>query len=155
MRSGPICVLSAVLLSLCGNVLLWASLDWPLPKSHLNELHPRCGKLKFRYTLLSPGFCPFCLGNYDERFQQWLAKAIHLNHIDQHFNALITSTAFCCPHPSCQTNYYVDITNLRHRFFDAYSIEEPRPNCVSRKRKRQAEPELFPKDHTQAHSEAS
>ena len=49
----------------------------------------------------------------------------------------------------------MDVTNLRHHFFDARSIEEPRSNYVRRKRKWQAEPELFPGDHTQAHSEVS
>jgi hypothetical protein len=95
--------------------------------------------LTFRYTLVAPGFCPFCLGDEDkkpdERFQQRVAKATLLNHIDQHFNMLKSSTAFFCPHPCCQTKDYTDITNLPRHFFDAHSIEETRSNCVSRKRK--------------------
>lgn len=54
--------------------------------------------LTFRYTLVAPGFCPFCLGEEDkkpdERFQQWVAKATLLNHIDRHFDGLKTSTTF-------------------------------------------------------------
>lgn len=47
-------------------------------QNHLRHLHPRCGLLTFRSTLVAPGFCPFCLGDKtkepDERFQQWLKK---------------------------------------------------------------------------------
>jgi hypothetical protein len=42
--------------------------------------------LIFRYTLITPSFCLFCLGDKDikpdQRFQQWLAKATLLNHIN-------------------------------------------------------------------------
>jgi hypothetical protein len=99
--------------------------------------------LTFRYTLVAPGFCPFCLGDEDkksdERFQQWVAKVTLLNHIDQHLDALGTSTVFFCPHPCCQRKDYTNVTNLRRHFFDAHSIEETRSNCVSRKRKWQTE----------------
>lgn len=129
-------------------------------QSHIDNLHPRCGMLTFRYTLVAPSFCPFCLGDEDkkpdERFQQWLAKATLLNHIDKHLDALRVSTAIFCPHPCCERKDYRDVTNLRRHFFDAHSIEEPRSNCVSRKRKWQSEPELEPESRsTLAHLETS
>ncbi|KAJ6087999.1 hypothetical protein N7467_006913 [Penicillium canescens] len=106
------------------------------------------GILTFRYTIVAPGFCSFCLGDkdkkQDERFQQWLAKASLLNHIDNHIDALRGSVAFFCPHPCCQRKGYKDVSSLRRHFFDAHSIEEPRSNCVNRKRKWQSEPELKP-----------
>lgn len=115
--------------------------------------------LTFRYTLVAPGFCPFCLGEEDkkpdERFQQWVAKATLLNHIDRHFDGLKTSTTFFCPHPCCRAKDYGSIINLRRHFFDAHSIDETRSNCVNRKRKWRTEPEYAPEDNTQAHPEVS
>jgi hypothetical protein len=111
-----------------------------------DKLHSRCGILTLRYTLVAPGFCPFCLGDEgkeaDERFQQWLVKSTLLNHIDNHFDALKASTTFICPHPRCQGRNYHDSLGLRRHFFDAHSIEEPRSNCIKRKRKWQEEPDL-------------
>ncbi|KAJ5302313.1 hypothetical protein N7508_007176 [Penicillium antarcticum] len=113
-------------------------------RSHLDNLQPRCGILTFRYTLVAPGFCPFCLGDKgkapDERFQQWISKATLLNHIDKHFDSLDPLTAVFCPHPCCQKKEYQDLSHLRRHMFDSHSIEEPRSNCVKRKRKWQAEP---------------
>jgi hypothetical protein len=128
-------------------------------QSHLKSLQPRCGMLTFRYTLVAPGFCPFCLGDEDkkpdERFQQWVAKATLLNDIDRHCDGLKTSTTFFCPHPCCRAKDYGSIINLRRHFFDAHSIDETRSNCVNRKRNWQTEPQLAPKDNTQAHPEDS
>ncbi|GFG18462.1 conserved hypothetical protein, partial [Aspergillus udagawae] len=107
--------------------------------SHLANLEPRCGQLTFRYTLAAPGFCPFCLGDEnkraDERFRQWLDKTTLLNHIDGHLSALQPSTMASCPHPCCSGKQYDGIVALRRHFFDVHSIEEPRSNCVRRKRR--------------------
>lgn len=117
-------------------------------QSHLSNLKPRCGVLKFRYTLVASGFCPFCLGDAtkpaDGRFQQWLDKATLLNHIDAHISSLQLSTDVSCPHPCCENKVYADASCLRRHFHDAHSIEEPRSNCVKRKRKWHSEPELDP-----------
>lgn len=106
---------------------------------HLSDLQPRCGILTFRYTLVAPGFCPFCLGDRDkkadERFQQWLNKATLLNHIDVHLGRLQSMTDVACPHPCCVGRRYTDISHLQRHFYDAHSIEEPRTNCVTRKRR--------------------
>jgi hypothetical protein len=114
-------------------------------KCHLGSLKPRCGLLTFRSTLIAPGFCPFCLGDKskepDERFQQWVAKATLLNHIDEHLGPADSSAAVFCPHPYCEERNYVDTLHLRQHFYDAHSIEEPRSNCVNRKRKWQLQSE--------------
>ncbi|CAG8151922.1 unnamed protein product [Penicillium nalgiovense] len=114
-------------------------------KCHLDNLNPRCGLLTFRSTLVAPGFCPFCLGDEskkpDERFQQWVAKSTLLNHIDEHLGSADSSAAVFCPHPCCEERKYVDNLHLQWHFFDAHSIEEPRSNCVKRKRKWQLQSE--------------
>lgn len=114
-------------------------------KCHLDTLNPRCGLLTFRSTLVAPGFCPFCLGDKsktpDERFQQWLAKSTLLNHIEKHLESTDSSAAVFCPHPCCEEKNYVDNLHLKWHFFDVHSIEEPRSNCVTRKRKWQLQPE--------------
>lgn len=77
---------------------------------HLANLQPRCGIFPFRYTLVAAGLCPFCLGdetkNPSERFQQWLAKATLLNHIDGHMKLCQSEARVQCPHPRCQNKQY-------------------------------------------------
>lgn len=107
-------------------------------EQHLNRPIPRCGLLRFRSTLVLPGFCPFCLGERskraDERFYQWMCKATLLNHVDQHLASVRVSIPVPCPHPCCLGRLYDSRSALRHHFFDGHSIEEPRSNCTSRKR---------------------
>jgi hypothetical protein len=38
-----------------------------------------------------------------------------------------------CPHPCCEARWYGDNVKLRHHFFNAHSIKEPRRNCISTK----------------------
>jgi hypothetical protein len=106
---------------------------------HLASLQPRCGPLTFRFTLVAPGFCPFCLGDdakqADERFQQWRTKATLLTHINSHLEKMDPTSPVQCPHPCCEARWYGDNVKLRHHFFNAHSIEEPRRNCISTKRK--------------------
>ncbi|KAJ8189548.1 hypothetical protein LV163_001835 [Aspergillus fumigatus] len=112
---------------------------------HLANLEPRCGLLTFRYTLVAPGFCPFCLGDGnkrpDERFKQWLNKATLLNHIDGHVSHLPSGNPVTCPHPCCSGKAYGSVLDFRRHLFDVHSIEEPRSNCVTRKRHWSLEPE--------------
>ncbi|OJD24335.1 hypothetical protein ACJ73_04303 [Blastomyces percursus] len=107
--------------------------------SHLDHLEPRCGLLVFRSTLVAPGFCPYCIGDVgkkpEERFQQWRTKATLINHIDDHLAGQPHDKEIGCPHPCCAGKKYMDLLHLRRHFFDGHSIEEPRPNCVARKRK--------------------
>jgi hypothetical protein len=108
--------------------------------SHLKSLQPRCGLLRFRYTLVSPGFCPFCLGDQsiqpEHRFRQWREKATLINHIDiEHLAKINEEKPILCPHPCCEGKIYPSALDLRRHFYNVHSIEEPRRNCVSRKRK--------------------
>lgn len=32
---------------------------------------------------------------------------------------------------------------LRHHFFDAHSVEKPRPNCIAKKRRRNTDSDMF------------
>ncbi|KAG2001267.1 hypothetical protein GB937_010337 [Aspergillus fischeri] len=47
----------------------------------------------------------------------------------------VKEEAIQCPHPCCENRSYNGILLLQRHFFDAHSIEEPRRNCVSWKRK--------------------
>ncbi|CAI7595632.1 unnamed protein product [Penicillium viridicatum] len=108
-------------------------------KSHLDHLKPRCGLMTFRSTLVAPAFCPFCLGDEgkepDERFQQWVNKATLWNHIDAHLHKFKSDSAIPCPHPLCNQQIYAGEKSLRRHLYDGHSIDEPRPNCLARKRK--------------------
>jgi hypothetical protein len=109
---------------------------------HLENLTMRCGLLSFRYTLAVAGYCPFCLGNEgllsSQRMQQWMTKSTLLNHIDTHLENDATSE---CPHPLCHVSLN-RASDFRAHFQDAHFVEEPRSNCVSRKRKREDEEEI-------------
>jgi hypothetical protein len=90
--------------------------------------------------MVAPGFCPFCLGDEskkpEERFQQWRVKSTLINHIDgQHLSGKGKGDLIECPHPCCSNKSYEGPSGLRRHFFDAHSIQEPRRNCVSLKRK--------------------
>ena len=60
-----------------------------------------------------------------------MTKPTLLNHIDKH---LETGAKKECPHPSCHVPL-MNASDSRAHFQDAHYIEEPRSNCVSRKRK--------------------
>ncbi|CAG8416255.1 unnamed protein product [Penicillium salamii] len=106
---------------------------------HIENLTPRCGMLRYRNTLISPGLCPFCLSDgtkeYDARFRQWRDKSTLLNHIDEHLRLLKPLDLVSCPHPCCENREYKGTAALQRHFFDAHSLEEPRPNCQARKRR--------------------
>ncbi|QSS61739.1 hypothetical protein I7I51_03916 [Histoplasma capsulatum] len=114
--------------------------DWARHcKTHLQNLQPRCGRLTFRYTLVAPGFCPFCLGDErmppERRFTQWMKTATLLNHIDnQHLSKLSFEKAILCPHPCCGDTNYKGVTGLKRHFYNVHTLRESRSNCVSRKR---------------------
>lgn len=115
-------------------------------QSHLDHLRPRCGLMKFRYTLVAPAFCPFCLGDEskepDERFQQWMQKPTLWNHIDSHLLMFESDSAIPCPHPLCDQHSYASKTSLRRHLYDGHSLDEPRPNCLARKRKAEEQAEI-------------
>ncbi|CAG8253877.1 unnamed protein product [Penicillium salamii] len=106
---------------------------------HIENLTPQCGMLRYRNTLISPRFCPFCLSDgtkeYDARFRQWRDKSTLLNHIDEHLGLLKPLALVPCPHPCCENQDYKGAAALQRHFFDAHSLEEPRPNCQARKRR--------------------
>ncbi|CAG8330113.1 unnamed protein product [Penicillium nalgiovense] len=70
-----------------------------------------------------------------------VAKSTLLNHINEHLGSADSSAAVFCPYPCCEERKYVDNLHLQWHFFDAHSIEEPRSNCVKRKRKWQLQSE--------------
>ena len=67
-----------------------------------------------------------------------MTKSTLLNHIDTHLKADATSE---CPHPLCNVPLK-HASDFRAHFQDSHSIEEPRSNCVNRKRKREDEEEI-------------
>lgn len=88
---------------------------------------------------MAPGFCPFCLGDQtkdpDIRFQQWRTKATLISHINGHLKTISEQDQVKCPHPCCENRFYSGGLKLRQHFYNAHSIEEPRRNCTSVKRK--------------------
>ena len=69
-----------------------------------------------------------------------MTKSTLLNHIDIHLKTDETSE---CPHPLCNVPLN-RASDFRAHFQDAHFVEEPRSNCVSRKRKREDEKEEMP-----------
>ena len=114
---------------------------------HLNNLKPWCRLLMFWFMLVAPGFCPFCLGDTDKepkkRFQQWLRKITLIEHIDDHIKQKDQNDWILCPHPCCRSKEYQGGIELRRHFFDAHSVEKPRPNCVAKKRRQNTDSDMF------------
>lgn len=104
-------------------------------KWHLENLTIRCGLLSFRYTLAIAGYCPYCVGDEtlspSQRMQQWMTKSTLLNYINKY---LETGAKKECPHPLCRVPLMNVLDSCAH-FQDSHYIEEPRSNCVTRKRK--------------------
>jgi hypothetical protein len=96
----------------------------------------------FRYTLVIAGYCPFCVNDDSlspsQRMQQWMTKSTLLNHIDKHIKTYAKKE---CPHPLCHVPL-MNASDFWAHFQDAHCIEEPRSNCVSRKRKSEDEGEM-------------
>ncbi|KAB8230823.1 uncharacterized protein BDW43DRAFT_313631 [Aspergillus alliaceus] len=115
--------------------------DWQKHcRFHLDHLQPRCGLLTSRHTLVYPGLYPYCLGDSEkqppERFKQWRVKSTLINHINEmHLSGKEEDEPLQCPRPCCEKRSYCGTLDLRRHFFNAHSIEEPRRNCVSQKRK--------------------
>ena len=71
---------------------------------HLDNLSMRCEIYTWRYTLLVPGICPFCVGCCEiapeERFHQWTSSASLWRHVNGHLEGV--SWPMHCPHPQCK-----------------------------------------------------
>jgi hypothetical protein len=76
-------------------------------EEHLRTLDKGCGPIYLshqRSLLMSPGFCPFCLGQQTEPSRlwfQWTNERDLLLHIDKHLRDEVTDWPFACPHPLC------------------------------------------------------
>lgn len=76
-------------------------------EEHLRTLNKGCGPIylsRKRSLLMSPEFCPFCLGHQTEpsrRWFQWTDERDLLLHIDKHLREEVTDGLFSCPHPLC------------------------------------------------------
>ena len=70
---------------------------------HLDHLNMRCDIHVSRWCLISPGTCPFCLGDRglaaDERTYQWTVISRLWTHIEGHLDGLSWPTDY--PHPLC------------------------------------------------------
>lgn len=70
------------------------------------------------------------------RFKQWREKATLINHIDsEHLAKINEGSSISCPHPCCEGKEYLSTLDLKRHFHNFHSIEEPRRNCIARKRK--------------------
>ena len=91
---------------------------------HLQDLDMFCGELKWRYSVILPAKCPFCLGSSDlaaaKRYQQFSDINELQTHLVAHF---VTSFPQLqrCPHPCCEVSI-TSIDELCHHFKDYHHV---------------------------------
>jgi len=72
-------------------------------RSHLIQLDPMCEVWTYRNTLVTPGICPFCVGQDQlpatKRYHQFPESFRLWRHVDRHL--LETLWPGPCPHPLC------------------------------------------------------
>lgn len=75
-------------------------------EEHLARLSFRCEVKTSRYTLITPGLCPFCVGNCqlpaNESFCQWKSPKALWDHVQAHIDN-VAEGPLPCPHPMCNT----------------------------------------------------
>ncbi len=108
-------------------------------KQHLTDAPIFCGLLTFRHLLISPGLCPFCLGDEklsaSTRLQHWSRKIKQQEHIEGHLAKISTSNQVQCPHPKC-TSLQQGRAALKLHFSSVHSISAPHNNGTTMKKRK-------------------
>jgi hypothetical protein len=101
---------------------------------HLEALtSKRCGTITYSYTLIRPGYCPFCLGNEAslaaQRLESWSRDHKLWQHVNDH--ARERSWPIACPHPLCDVSLGDD-TSLQFHLIDNHGFSRTRPGQADR-----------------------
>jgi len=93
-------------------------------QNHIEALIPKkCGTITYCYTLVRPGYCPFCLGNdalsATARFTSWIRDHQLWQHVSNHIQRC--SWPMSCPHPSCDALLDTQ-PSLRFHFIDDHGF---------------------------------
>jgi hypothetical protein len=104
--------------------------EWVLHcQDHIEALIPKkCGTITYCYTLVRPGYCPFCLGNgalpATARFTSWIRDHKLWQHVSNHVQRCSWPTS--CPHPSCDALLDTE-PSLRFHFIDDHGFSRTWP----------------------------
>jgi hypothetical protein len=104
---------------------VWGRSDWVVHcQDHIGALIPKkCGTITYCYTLVRPGYCPFCLGNgalsATARFTSWIRDHKLWQHVGNHIQGC--SWPMSCPHPSCDALLDTE-PSLRFHFIDDHGF---------------------------------
>ena len=98
---------------------------------HIRNLDSRCEIFTYRYTLIVPGTCPFCVGRCEtgsaQRFHQWLSSEELWKHVGKHLSG--ASWPMSCPNPLCSFEIG------KQELFYNHMIDEHGKTKLERKRK--------------------
>ena len=91
-------------------------------EEHLAHLGFRCEVKTSHYTLITPGLCPFCVGDCqlpaNESFYQWESPKALWDHVQTHMDANV-EWPLPCPHPMCNI-VLQDAKNFDHHMVDMH-----------------------------------
>lgn len=103
-------------------------------RGHLNSMTPKwCAIRVYCHTLISPGFCPYCLGNNgpaSQRLRQWTRNCTLMAHVEQQHVEQVCLWPTTCP---CGTEVE-DASTLRHHLSDAHGLWKAEWRIFGRKR---------------------
>jgi hypothetical protein len=110
-------------------------------RGHLNSMTPKwCAIRVYCHTLISPGFCPYCLGNNgsaSQRLRQWTRNCTLMAHVEQHVEQVCSWPTMCL----CGTEVE-DASTLRHHLSDAHGLWKAEWRIFGRRRPREKDEEF-------------
>jgi hypothetical protein len=151
VKGGPSPVSHPVLVKYCFLCFKWVNgaAAWEEHcQGHLASTTPKwCAPRVYCRTLISPGFCPWCLRKADlpaaERMQQWPENCILMSHVEAHIEK-VDSWPNACP---CGKEME-DANSLRHHLSDEYGLWKAEWKMFGRKRASEEDQNTDDPEHT-------
>jgi hypothetical protein len=151
VKGGPSPVSYPVLVKYCFLCFEWVNgaAAWEEHcQGHLASTMPKwCAPRVYCRTLISPGFCPWCLRKADlpaaERLRQWSENYILMAHVEAHIEN-VDSWPNACP---CGKGVE-DANSLRHHLSDEYGLWKAEWKMFGRKRASEGDQNTDDPEHT-------
>lgn len=90
-----------------------------------NGMSRRCEIITYCYTLIQPGYCPFCLGTESlspsDRMRSWKRSNELRSHVINDMKMMCGK--YLCSHPMCQVEFDSEI-QLRYHLSDTHGLQK-------------------------------
>ena len=117
-------------------------------RGHLTSTTPKwCAVRVYCHTMISPGFCPFCLARTDllaaQRLRQWNRNCTLMKHVEKHCEEIRSWPTTCL----CGTEVE-GASDLRHHLSDAHGLWKAEWRMFGRKRASEEDQNTDDPEHT-------